>query len=74
LFKDVFNADNAPSKLDSVQFHDPDNKTQGLRARHILRYIFPRQHDLANPFQLASTFEVYEYGNYLDREDEIRVR
>jgi hypothetical protein len=29
---------------------------------------------LANPFQLASTFEVYEYGNYLDREDEIRVR
>ncbi|KAF7773358.1 hypothetical protein Agabi119p4_5525 [Agaricus bisporus var. burnettii] len=73
--KHVFNInrrDNVPSKLDSSHVHDPDNKAQELRARHVMRYIFARQHNLVNPFHVTSIFEVYEYGNYLDREDEIR--
>lgn len=62
-------------------FHQPsgepllwDAKGHALKARHILRYIFPRQHGLSHPFKLTSLGDTYEYKNYMDREDEIEVR
>ncbi|KAF9446605.1 hypothetical protein P691DRAFT_613540, partial [Macrolepiota fuliginosa MF-IS2] len=54
-------------------FQEPDGKEQALRARNTLRYIFPRQHGLSNPFQLTCNNEVLEYRDYLDREDEIKL-
>jgi len=62
-------------------FHEPlgkplvwDAKDYTLKARHILRYIFPRQHGLSNPFKFNCLGGAYEYRDYIDREDEIEVR
>ncbi|KAF5359331.1 hypothetical protein D9756_003256 [Leucocoprinus leucothites] len=64
---------------DGSMYHCPlgkplvwDGKDQALKARHMMRYIFPRQHGLGNPFQLHHSGEVYEYRDYTDREDEIK--
>lgn len=70
----AFNIGNRDASL----FHQPsgepllwDAKGHALKARHILRYIFPRQHGLSHPFKLTSLGDTYEYKNYMDREDEI---
>jgi hypothetical protein len=76
IFIDVFNIDNR----DGSEYHRPkgcpllyDSKRYALKARHTLRYVFPRQHGLANPFKFTSSAEIYEYQDYADREDEIEV-
>lgn len=80
LVKDVFNLDDKDAtrcrnpKDKSWALRESDGKEQALKTRHALRYIFPRQHGLSNPFQVTSAAETFEYRNYADREDEIRVR
>ena len=66
---------------DGSMFHEPlgkplvwDVKDSTLKARHILRYIFPRQYGLSNPFKFNCPGSAHEYRDFMDREDEIKVR
>ncbi|KXN91623.1 hypothetical protein AN958_12475 [Leucoagaricus sp. SymC.cos] len=71
----VFNSDNRNgstchySKNGSLFL---DSKSHALQTRYTLKYIFPRQHNLSNPFELTTRAEVFEYPDYMDREDEIK--
>jgi len=41
-------------------------------ARHLSKYVFPREYGLATVF--ASAAKAYKYPDFADREDEIKVR
>jgi hypothetical protein len=84
IYPDVFNWDNrdghlyhnSDHKVKAIEtfYKDPDGKKMAEHARHLLKYIFPRQHGLDNPFLAYSSYEIYKFKDYTDREDEINVR
>jgi hypothetical protein len=41
-------------------------------ARHLSKYVFPREYGLVTVF--ASANKAYKYSDFADREDEIKVR
>ncbi|PIL35516.1 hypothetical protein GSI_02244 [Ganoderma sinense ZZ0214-1] len=53
---------------------DPDPRQQMERARHLAKYIFPRQYELSNPFSMSSSgrYGSFRMPDYLDREQEIK--
>ena len=40
-------------------------------ARHLAKYVFPREYGLATAFSAA---KAHKYSDFADREDEIKVR
>ena len=53
---------------------DPDPREQAAHARHLAKYIFPRQFGLSNPFTVDLTvFSVHRLPDYFDREQSIKV-
>lgn len=56
------------------KYVDPDPKKQEENARHLSKYIFPRQYGLANPFSGSqSKKNAFQIPDYSDRESEIKV-
>jgi hypothetical protein len=63
-------------KHNPTTYVDPDPRKQAADARHLAKYVFPRQFGLQNPFSLV--VEVGRKGpnrfpNFEDREEEIKV-
>ncbi|KAI0326933.1 hypothetical protein GY45DRAFT_1348049 [Cubamyces sp. BRFM 1775] len=55
---------------------DPDRRQQMEHARHLSKYVFPRQYGLKNPFDSPGSHRS-NYGmppDYLDREQEIKLK
>lgn len=62
-------------KINPNEFVDPDPKEQARKARHLSKYIFPRQYGLSSPFVMTHRKrEVFNLPDYTDRELEIKVR
>ncbi|KAG5342247.1 hypothetical protein C0989_004091 [Termitomyces sp. Mn162] len=60
-------------KIDPEQYVDPDPKEQLKHARHLSKYVFPRQYGLNNPFVVAHSRNSAFYApDYMDRETEIK--
>jgi hypothetical protein len=57
--------------VDPEHWVDPDPKEQLNNARHLAKYVFPRQHGLSNPFSqpINDHNAVYDHA----RELEIKV-
>ena len=55
---------------------DPDHRQQMEHARHLAKYVFPRQYGLKNAFTVGplGRYGSFWVTNYLDREQEIKVR
>ncbi|RDB25955.1 Telomerase reverse transcriptase [Hypsizygus marmoreus] len=54
---------------------DPDPKQQEERARHLAKYVFPRQYGLSSPFvDLNSKKHAFILPDYADRELEIKTK
>lgn len=54
---------------------EPDSLKQARDARHISKYVFPRQYGLQNPFNaLVERCYSTRFPDYTDRENEIKVR
>jgi hypothetical protein len=55
---------------------DPDPRKQAEHARHLAKYVFPRQHGLSNPFvaEVEAKRETVNIPGYADREAAIKVR
>ncbi|OBZ72156.1 Telomerase reverse transcriptase [Grifola frondosa] len=53
---------------------DPDPRKQMDDARHLAKYVFPRQYNLSNPFVLEKSKQrhAFRFPDYLDREQEIK--
>ncbi|KAG6862537.1 hypothetical protein C0995_000085 [Termitomyces sp. Mi166 len=62
-----------PPKVDPDRYVDPDPKEQLQDARHLSKYVFPRQYGLDNPF-FVSHLRKYAFNtpDYTDRETEIK--
>ena len=58
-------------KVDPEYWVDPDPKEQLNNARHLAKYVFPRQHGLSNPFNMPIDEQnvMYDHG----RGSEIKV-
>lgn len=54
---------------------DPDPRQQAGHARHLAKYVFPRQYGLSNPFLVPTLaiFQANRLPDYSDREEEIKV-
>ncbi|KAF4571549.1 hypothetical protein EYR36_008889 [Pleurotus pulmonarius] len=53
---------------------DPDPRAQAKDARHLSKYIFPRQYGLSSSFMMKRLqYERYTIPDYTDREQEIQV-
>lgn len=54
---------------------EPDPRQQMENARHLSKYVFPRQYGLSNPFIIVAErkFETFELPDFTDREAEIKV-
>ncbi|KAG6899964.1 hypothetical protein C0993_004865 [Termitomyces sp. T159_Od127] len=64
-----------PPKVDPDQYVDPDPKEQLQHARHLSKYVFPRQYGLNNPFFITNLRKnAFNAPDYLDREAEIKVK
>ncbi|KAG6896050.1 hypothetical protein C0992_010666 [Termitomyces sp. T32_za158] len=62
-----------PPKVDPDQYVDPDPKEQLQHARHLSKYVFPRQYGLNNPFFVANLRKnAFNAPDYMDREAEIK--
>ncbi|KAG6908673.1 hypothetical protein DXG01_003687 [Tephrocybe rancida] len=63
-----------PQKIEPHQYVDPDPKTQQQHARHLSKYVFPRQYGLDSPFLFSSSKkDAFRTPEYLDREAEIKA-
>ncbi|KAI0955894.1 hypothetical protein AcV7_006436 [Taiwanofungus camphoratus] len=53
---------------------DPDPRQQAGHARHLAKYVFPRQYGLSNPFLVPTLaiFQANRLPDYSDREEEIK--
>ena len=61
-------------KIKPHEFVDPDPREQTKNARHLSKYVFPRQYGLSNPFVATSRKkETFNLLDYSDREVEIKV-
>ncbi|RDX57227.1 hypothetical protein OH76DRAFT_1451248 [Lentinus brumalis] len=64
-----------PSWLSSSQStDDPDSRQQMEHARHLAKYVFPRQYGLENAFSSSSgpSYGPFRFPAYMDREQEIK--
>jgi telomerase reverse transcriptase len=53
---------------------EPDPRKLAQDARHLAKYVFPRQYGLSSPFRTVfSRKEAFKIPNYSDREAEIKV-
>jgi|SRR5712671_321972 len=55
-----------------AHFQARDHHKRMEDARHLSKYVFPREYGLATVF--ASAAKAYKYPDFADREDEIKVR
>ena len=58
------------SKIARFQTQDYHQRMQD--ARHLSKYVFPREYGLATVF--VSVTKAHKYSDFADREDEIKVR
>ncbi|KAI0359808.1 hypothetical protein OH77DRAFT_1493323 [Trametes cingulata] len=62
-------------RVNSGEWVDPDPRQQMEHARHLAKYVFPRQYGLSNPFVSPSHRTSYaRQPDYLDREHEIKMK
>ena len=69
---DILNALNPSFRLSARalwQAHDRHKKMED--ARHLSKYVFPREHGLTTVF--SSAVKAHKYSDFADREDEIKV-
>jgi hypothetical protein len=59
-------------RASKIQFQARDRHKRMEDARHLSKYVFPREYGLATVF--ASATKAYKYPDFADREDEIKVR
>jgi telomerase reverse transcriptase len=64
------------SRLCQSSLHDKVAIDDLANARHLLKYIFPRQHELHNVFTCPRDrrITIYAFHDYEDREAEIKAR
>ncbi|KAF8071885.1 hypothetical protein FPV67DRAFT_904108 [Lyophyllum atratum] len=63
-----------PAKIEPGKYVDPDHREQQKHARHLSKYVFPRQYGLTSPFTEAnSKRHVFGFPDYMDREVEIKA-
>ena len=64
------------TKVPPEQYTDPDPRAQAAGARRLAKYIFPRAHGLAHAFSpnAVALSAMVKYPEWLDREQEIKVR
>jgi hypothetical protein len=55
-----------------ARFQTRDYHKRMEDARHLSKYVFPREYDLATVF--ASAIKAHKYSDFADREDEIKVK
>jgi telomerase reverse transcriptase len=55
-----------------ARFQTRDHHKRMEDARHLSKYVFPREYGLVTVF--ASAIKAHKYSNFADREDEIKVR
>ncbi|KAF7974772.1 hypothetical protein HWV62_11243 [Athelia sp. TMB] len=63
-------------KLNPSQYVDPDPKVQAEQARHLAKYVFPRQYGLSSVFKASapqSKFSAVSIPDFSDREKEIKA-
>ncbi|KAI0663883.1 hypothetical protein C8Q70DRAFT_384202 [Cubamyces menziesii] len=63
-------------KAGDGEWVDPDPRQQMEHARHLAKYVFPRQYSLKNPFDSPGSHRS-SFGmppDYLDREQEIKLK
>jgi hypothetical protein len=60
-------------KINPHEFVDPDPKELSRNARHLSKYIFPRQYGLSSSFVATHRKEIFTLPDYSDRELEIKV-
>lgn len=63
-------------KMNLEAWVDPDPRKQMEHARHLAKYVFPRQYGLSSPFgsnPSALTRDGFKFPNYANRESEIKV-
>ncbi|KAJ7170830.1 hypothetical protein C8R43DRAFT_68505 [Mycena crocata] len=74
--KHILNRLNPPQPKPKVppEYHvDPDSRKQMDDARHLAKYVFPRQYGLASVFRFqTSKRESFKIPNFDDREHEIK--
>ncbi|KZP22725.1 hypothetical protein FIBSPDRAFT_910389 [Athelia psychrophila] len=64
-------------KVNPVQYVDPDPKVQAEHARHLAKYVFPRQYGLSSVFHVSapqSKFVAVPIPHFSDREKEIKAK
>jgi hypothetical protein len=74
IFADVLNR-LAPVKLLANGDVPSKENIAGRDARHVLKYIFPRQFGLKHPFDATQdpSSNGFKFEDYADREEEIKV-
>lgn len=67
---DVLNVLNSSFRRSTMETRDYHKRMED--ARHLSKYVFPREYDLVTVF--ASAIKAHRYSDFADREDEIKVR
>ncbi|KAI0719340.1 hypothetical protein C8T65DRAFT_706384 [Cerioporus squamosus] len=64
------------SSRDDGSWSDPDPRQQMEHARHLAKYVFPRQYGLESAFSTSSgpSYGSFRFPDYMDREQEIKNR
>ncbi|CCM03069.1 uncharacterized protein FIBRA_05189 [Fibroporia radiculosa] len=64
------------AKACSEPWVDPDPREQAKNARHLSKFVFPRQYGLANPFFVAehAALQALKQLDYSNQEDEIEKK
>ena len=54
---------------------DPDPRQQAEHARHLAKYVFPRQYGLSHAFAVSpgQRYSTFQNPDWMDREREIKV-
>ncbi|KII85187.1 hypothetical protein PLICRDRAFT_116545 [Plicaturopsis crispa FD-325 SS-3] len=58
------------------KYVDPDPRKEAENARHLAKYVFPRQYGLSSPFcpTIQSKRDAFKIREYSDRENEIKTK
>ena len=69
---DILNVMNTSFHRSTIaRFQTQDYHKRMEDARHLSKYVFPREYGLATVF---AAIKAYKYSDFADREDEIKVR
>jgi hypothetical protein len=72
LRTDTLNVLNPSSRQSKSWYQTHDHHKRMEAARHLSKYIFPREYGLATVF--TSSAKAHKYSDFADREEEIKVR